>query len=141
MNILDQIKLKSAWGSKEILSLPYGEYLAAEMKKANKTNLGTKDIIYLVFGMRAKQIGFTYYSEFVDMLKLEKTMVGKKKAQELLRTFWENTKDDYKPNPKLFNIIKSVIVNLNSNLKDNNSTQQMRLSFMEQFIVLAEQGE
>lgn len=141
MNILDQIKLKSAWGSKEILSLPYGDYLAAEMKKANKTNLGTKDIIYLVFGMKAKEVGFIYYSEFVDMLKLEKTMVGKKKAQELLRTFWENTKDDYKHNPRLFNIIKTTIINLNSGLKDNNSTQQMRLQFMEQFVVLTEQGE
>ena len=63
-------------------------------------------------------------------------MISKKTAQELLRNFWENTKDDYKSNPLLFNIIKSVIISLNNQLKDSNSTQQLRLRFMEEFIIL-----
>ena len=69
-------------------------------------------------------------------MKEQKTMVSRKTAQDLLKLFWENTKDDYKTNPNLFNIIKSIIINLNSELKDSNSTQQLRLRFMEQFINL-----
>lgn len=136
MNIIELLSTKSAWGRKEITTLPYGEILAGEMKKANKTNLGTKDIIYLLFGIKAKELGFTYYNEFVEMLKLEKTMVNKTVAQQLLKQFWENTKDDYKHNPLLFNTIKSTIISINSELTNNNSTQKMRIAFMEQFITL-----
>ena len=135
MNILDQINLKSAWGRKEITTLPYGDILAEEMKKANKTNMGSKDIIYLLFGIKAKELNFESYSEFVDMMKLEKTMVGRKRAQELLRNFWVNTNEYYKPYPVVFNSVKAVIIKLNEELKDNNSTQQIRIKFMEHFLV------
>lgn len=134
--VVDLINTKPAWGRKEVQSLPHGVELNKEMLALNKTNLGTKDIIYLLFGIKSRVIGFTYYNEFVDMLKLQKTMISKKTAQELLRNFWENTKDDYKSNPLLFNIIKSVIISLNSQLKDSNSTQQLRLRFMEEFLIL-----
>lgn len=136
INIVDVINSQPAWGRKQILTLPYGPDLAKEMAKINKTSLGTKEIIYLLFGIKAKVIGFTYYNEFVEMMKQQKTMINKKTAQELLRTFWENTKDDYKTNPLLFNIIKTVIINLNNSLINNNSTQQLRIRFMEEFLVL-----
>lgn len=134
-NIINKIESQPAWGRKEILSLPHGVEIANTMKEMNKTSLGTKDIIYILFGIKAKVIGFTYYTEFVDMMKLEKTMINKKTAQNLLRTFWENTKDDYKSNHLLFNTIKSTIINLNSKLKDSNSTQQLRLEFMKEFLI------
>ncbi len=134
--IVDIINKQPAWGSKQILTLPYGEMLSTEMKKMSKSSLGTKDIIYLLFGIKAKEVGFIYYDEFVNMMKQQKTMVSKKTAQTLLKTFWENTRDDYKSNPDLFNLIKSIIINLNSNLKESNSTQQLRIQFMEQFINL-----
>lgn len=134
--LVDIIYKQSAWGSKQVLSLPYGDVLASEMVKIKKSSLGTKDIIYLLFGIKAKELGFTYYDEFVNLMKEQKTMVSRKTAQDLLKLFWENTKDDYKTNPNLFNIIKSIIINLNSELKDSNSTQQLRLRFMEQFINL-----
>lgn len=136
VNIIDVINSQPAWGRKQIVSLPYGAELAKEMVNINKTNLGTKDIIYLIFGIKAKEIGFIYYNEFVDMMKQQRTMINKKTAQELLRAFWENTKDDYKSNPVLFNTIKTVIVNLNSSLINNNSTQQLRIRFMEEFLIL-----
>lgn len=137
INIIDVINSQSAWGRKQIVSLPYGPDLAKEMAKINKTSLGTKEIIYLLFGIKAKVIGFTYYNEFVEMMKQQKTMINKKTAQELLRTFWENTKDDYKTNPLLFTIIKTVIINLNNSLINNNSTQQLRIRFMEEFLILS----
>jgi len=135
MNIIEKLDSQPAWGRKEILSLPHGIEIANTMKEMGKTSLGTKDIIYILFGIKAKVIGFTYYTEFVDMMKLEKTMVNKKTAQDLLRTFWENTRDDYKSNHLLFNTIKSTIINLNSKLKDSNSTQQLRLEFMKEFLI------
>lgn len=136
VNIIDVINSQPAWGRKQIASLPHGVELAQEMVKMNKTNLGTKDIIYLLFGIKAKEVGFVYYNEFVDMMKQQRTMINKKTAQELLRAFWENTKDDYKTNALLFNIIKTVIINLNSSLINSNSTQQLRIRFMEEFLIL-----
>lgn len=137
-SILDTINSKPAWGRKEIQSFPlYALDLYKEMLKMDKTNLGTKDIIHLVFGFKSKEIGFIYYDEFVNMMKEQKTMISKKTAQTLLKTFWENTRDDYKSNPYLFNIIKSVIININNNLKNNNSTQQLRIQFMEEFLKLS----
>lgn len=137
VSIVDIINSQPAWGRKQITSLPYGTELAQEMVNINKTNLGTKEIIHLIFGIKAKEIGFTYYNEFVEMMKQQKTMINKKTAQELLRTFWENTKDDYKTNPLLFTIIKTVIINLNNSLIANNSTQQLRIRFMEEFLILS----
>lgn len=136
VNIIDVINSQPAWGRKQIASLPHGVELAQEMVKMNKTNLGTKDIIYLLFGIKAKEVGFVYYNEFVEMMKQQRTMINKKTAQELLRAFWENTKDDYKTNALLFNIIKTVIINLNSSLINSNSTQQLRIRFMEEFLIL-----
>lgn len=133
--IIELLESQPAWGRKEILSLPHGVEIADTMKEMNKTSLGTKDIIYILFGIKAKVIDFTYYTEFVDMMKLEKTMINKKTAQNLLRMFWENTKDDYKSNHLLFNAIKSTIINLNSKLKDSNSTQQLRIEFMKEFLI------
>ena len=132
--LLDSILAKSAWGRKELLSLPYGKELSEEMVKINKTNLGTKDIVYLLFGIKSKEYGFTYYNEFVDMMKQQKTMINKEVAQQLLKSFWENTRDDYKTNPILFNTIKSIIISLNTYLTNNNSTQQLRIKFMEEFL-------
>ena len=67
-------------------------------------------------------------------MKQQKTMINKEVAQQLLKSFWENTRDDYKTNPILFNTIKSIIISLNTYLTNNNSTQQLRVKFMEEFL-------
>lgn len=135
--IIDLIYTKKAWGSKEILSLPHGVEMQKEMKAMGKSSLGTKDIIHLLFSIKAKVLGFTYYDEFVNMMKEQKTMVNKKVAQGFLRDFWNNTKEDYKGNPLLFKTIKNTIIRVNDTIETNNvSTQQLRLRFMESFITL-----
>lgn len=134
VSVLEQIKDKSAWGRKEILSLNYGNELSKEMIRMNKTNLSSKEIVNILFSIKAKECGFIYYNEFVELMKLQKTMINKETAQGLLRMFWENTKDEYKSNPNLFNIIKSIIIGINNSLTNNNSTLQMRTKFMELFL-------
>lgn len=134
--IMDLLNSQPAWGRKEILGLPYGVEIAETMKTMGKTNLGTKDIIYILFGIKSKVIGFTYYDEFVNLMKTQKTMINRSTAQSLLKMFWENTRDDYKHNPLLFKTIKSVIINLNSQLIASNSTQQIRIRFMQEFLIL-----
>ena len=134
MSVMDQIKNKSAWGRKEILSLEYGNELSKEMIRMNKTNLSSREIINILFSIKAKECGFMYYNEFVELMKLQKTMINKETAQGLLRMFWENTKDEYKHDTKLFNTIKSIIIGINNSLTNNNSTLQMRTKFIELFV-------
>ena len=86
------------------------------------------------FYKKNRRADASYYNEFVDMMKQQKTMINKEVAQQLLKSFWENTRDDYKTNPILFNTIKSIIISLNTYLTNNNSTQQLRVKFMEEFL-------
>ena len=78
-----------------------------------------------------------------SLMKQQKTMVSRKTAEDLLRTFWTNTCDDLKHNPILFNIVKQTIISLQRVLIDSNSTQQLRLLYIEFFITytLAIRGE
>jgi hypothetical protein len=91
----------------------------------------------------ASEIQYTSYMEFIDFMKQQKTMVSRKIAEDLLRQFWNNTCDDLKVNPVLFNIVKQSIISLQHILIDSNSTQQLRLFYIEFFITytLAVRGE
>ena len=138
MNLVKELQTKNAWGRKEILSFPvYGNRLKEEMIKLNKTSLGTKELIYLLFGLRSQDLGFTYYGEFVELMKTQKTMVNKAVARGLLRQYWDAVNVELKSNPELFIIVKNSIIAVNNTLVDSNSTQRMRVTFMEEFLKLS----
>ena len=144
MNIVDIIKTQDTWGRNQVKELPtYGTQISDVMLSLNKTNQSKKEVLYILFGVIASEIQYTSYMEFIDFLKQQKTMVSRKTAEDLLRTFWTNTCDDLKHNPILFNIVKQTIISLQRVLIDSNSTQQLRLLYIEFFITytLAIRGE
>ena len=144
MNIVDIINTQDAWGRNQVLDLPdYGNKIHSIMLSLNKTTQSRKEILYILFGIVASEIEYTSYMEFIDFLKQQKTMVSRKTAEDLLRQFWTNTCSDLKHNPTLFNIVKQSIVSLQHVLIDSNSTQQLRLLYIEFFITyaLAAKGE
>jgi hypothetical protein len=135
MNIVDIIKTQDTWGRNQVKELPtYGIQISDVMLSLNKTNQSKKEVLYILFGVIASEIQYTSYMEFIDFLKQQKTMVSRKTAEDLLRTFWTNTCNDLKYNPILFNIVKQSIISLQHVLIDSNSTQQLRLLYIEFFI-------
>ena len=135
MNIVDIIKTQDTWGRNQVKELPtYGTQISDVMLSLNKTNQSKKEVLYILFGIIASEIQYTSYMEFIDFLKQQKTMVSRKTAEDLLRTFWTNTCNDLKYNPTLFNIVKQSIISLQHVLIDSNSTQQLRLLYIEFFI-------
>ena len=144
MNIVDIIKTQDTWGRNQVLELhDYGNKIHSIMLSLNKTTQSRKEILYILFGIIASEIQYTSHMEFIDFLKQQKTMVSRKTAEDLLRQFWTNTCSDLKHNPTLFNIVKQSIVSLQHVLIDSNSTQQLRLLYIEFFITyaLAAKGE
>ena len=144
MNIVDIIKTQDTWGRNQVKELPtYGTQISDVMLSLNKTNQSKKEVLHILFGVIASEIQYTSYMEFIDFMKLQKTMVSRKTAEDLLRQFWNNTRDDLKINPALFNIVKQSIISLQHILVDSNSTQQLRLFYIEFFITytLAVRGE
>lgn len=133
-SLVEQIRSKTAWGRKEIQTLPYGSFISEEMKKNNKTNVNSNFIIHFLFKAKAQETGFLYYNEFKEMMDGQKTMISKQTAQDLLKEFWNNTKEDYKHNPTLFNNIKEVIIELNESLISSNSSSALSFRFMEYYI-------
>lgn len=135
MNIVDIIKTQDTWGRNQVKELPtYGTQISDVMLSLNKTNQSKKEVLHILFGVIASEIQYTSYMEFIDFLKQQKTMVSRKTAEDLLRTFWTNTRNDLKYNPTLFNIVKQSIISLQHVLIDSNSTQQLRLLYIEFFI-------
>ena len=144
MNIVDIIKTQDTWGRNQVKELPtYGIQISDVMLSLNKTNQSKKEVLHILFGVIASEIQYTSYMEFIDFMKLQKTMVSRKVAEDLLRTFWTNNCNDLKHNPILFNIVKQTIISLQHVLIDSNSTQQLRLLYIEFFITytLAVRGE
>ena len=105
------------------------------MTHLNKTNLSTKEVTYLLYGLVAKEVGFTYYYEFIDFMKLQKTMLSKKAMSDLLHQYWNNT-SEYLP-PHVQTLVATTLQTIENNLTASNSTQQVRLVFMQTFIGLA----
>ena len=135
MNIVDIIKTQDTWGRNQVKELPtYGTQISDVMLSLNKTNQSKKEVLHILFGVIASEIQYTSYMEFIDFLKQQKTMVSRRTAEDLLRTFWINTCNDLKYNPILFNIVKQTIISLQRVLIDSNSTQQFRLLYIEFFI-------
>lgn len=144
MNIVDIINTQDSWGRNQVLELPgYGDKIYSVMLSLNKTTQSRKEVLYILFSIIASEIQYTSYMEFIDFMKQQKTMVSRKTAEDLLRQFWNNTCDDLKVNPALFNIVKQSIISLQHILIDSNSTQQLRLFYIEFFITytLAVRGE
>ena len=135
-SVVEVVHTQTAWGRKQIKTLPYGNEICNEMYKLKKTSLGTTDILEILFSIKAKELNFNSYNEFLEMMKLEKTMMGKSEAQSLLRQFWNNTNEEYKHSAVLFNTIKTVIININDSLISSNSNKKIRAKFVEEFLTL-----
>lgn len=138
MNIIDIINSQDSWGRNQVKELPvYGERIYNIMIRLNKTNQSRSEVFYILFDIVSIDIGYVGHNEFIDYMKIQKTMVNKEKAQELLREFWNNTSEYLKIDPKLHNIVKQTIISLNNILTSNNSTRQLRVQFIEFFLTYA----
>ena len=136
MNIIDIIKTQPSWGRKQVLSLPiYGQQMYDEMMKVDKTNWSSKEVLYVFYSLVCQSVNYSNPFAFISYMKLQKTMVSRKKAQQLLKSFWGNTCISLHDNPELHFIVKRTIISLNGTLQENNSsTQQMRVWWLDFFL-------
>lgn len=138
MNIIDIINTQSSWGRNQVKQLPmYGNEIAEVMTKLNKTNQSKAEVLYILYHIVCKEINYYSSNEFIEYMKLQKTMVNHEQAQEILRQYWSNTAQDLRSNPKLHSIVKQCIISINNTLTGNNSTRQMRIQFIEFFLAYA----
>lgn len=136
MNIIELLNTKTSWGRNQLQEIPnYGEAIKVELNHLNKTNLSTKEVTYILYGLVARDVGYTYPHEFIDFMKLQKTMLSKKTMQELLNQFWHNSCDHLPPHVQ--HLVAQTLQHLDEKLLSSNSTQQIRLTFMQTFILLA----
>lgn len=135
MNIIDIIKTQPSCGRKQVLSLPiYGQQMYDEMMKVDKTNWSSKEVLYVFYSLVCQSVNYSNPFAFISYMKLQKTMVSRKKAQQLLKFFWENTCCSLHDNPELHSIVKRTVISINEMLQDNNSTQQMRVWWLDFFL-------
>lgn len=135
MNIVDIIKTQPSWDREQVLSLPvYGQQIHDEMMKVNKPNWSSKEVLYVLYSVVSRTVNYPNPYAFIEYMKLQKTMVSRKKAQQLLKFFWENTCYSLHDNPELHSIVKRTVISINEMLQDNNSTQQMRVWWLDFFL-------
>ena len=139
MNIVDIIKTQPSWDREQVLSLPvYGQQIHDEMMKVNKPNWSSKEVLYVLYSVVSRTVNYPNPYAFIEYMKLQKTMVSRKKAQQLLKSFWGNTCISLHDNPELHFIVKRTIISLNGVLQENNSsTQQMRVWWLDFFLTYA----
>lgn len=132
MDIIEKIKSQTSWGCRQVVALHpiYGLLLSKHMLAIDKTVLSYTDVIQALYEIVAKRVNYNFYNEFPEqILTMDKTMIGKKEAIQILQNFMEASSDDHPT-------IVDVVLDVDSKLKNNNSYKAVIMSFKESFIKL-----
>ena len=124
------IKEQNSWGRKEVLSLRFGTEIAEKMEKKGKTNMSSQDILFISYQLHATKTSYAFCNEFLEMMQCQETVMNTKEAISFLKEFWENTKEEMKPTPDVFNRVKTIIIQMHGILVEKKSVSNLELRKM-----------